>query len=251
VRARRGHTPISWLKHVGVLDRAPATALAHCIYASRSDLAELAGGRHRLVWCPYSALVFGFPARPGVWSELDIEWVVATDCASNNDTMNVQQELRLVAAQRTVGVSWSPSYEALLDEQDDVVERGRVAWRQRAELFDDHEALSAPDAMLRRVWSAPGAMHPGFRAGVLAVGALANMLVWDLDHPAVWPAIDPLHCLTMSDATAALWAMFVAGRRVGTDGDFHASLRRSPAYADARREANARLAEILRKIRPL
>ena len=41
------------------------------------------------------------------WSEVGVRWVVATDCAANNDSMNVQQELRLVAGLRSVGVPWS------------------------------------------------------------------------------------------------------------------------------------------------
>jgi 5-methylthioadenosine/S-adenosylhomocysteine deaminase len=239
--SRHGVGPLGWLDRIGVLDRAPATAMAHCIYASEAELARCVGGRHHLVWCPFSALVFGFPARVGWWSALGLSWAVATDCASNNDTMNVQQELRFVAAQRTVGASWSRAYEQLLAAGGDAT----LAWQARKALFAAHESLAAPRALLSRVWEIPGAIHPRLRAGVLAPGALANLLVIDLDHPAVWPAHDPFAALAMADATRAIWAMYVAGAPVSEPGAFHHALVASDAYRDAQREARARLVALV------
>ncbi len=248
-RARRRHdqTPVEWLSSLDVLDAAPAAVWAHAIYASRRDLSLLRGGghRHTLVWCPMSALVFGFPARVGVWEALGLSWAIATDCASNNDTNNVQAELRYAAGQRTMGATWGDGYQALLDSPGAADDAVQAAWAERQRLHAAHDDMTQPGALLSRVWALPGACHPGFHAGVLSAGALANVLVWDLDHPALWPALDPLHALAMSDATRAIHAMFVAGRRIGADGDFHGSLLRSDAYALAKREANDRLASVL------
>jgi 5-methylthioadenosine/S-adenosylhomocysteine deaminase len=243
---RHGRSPLAWLDQLGVLSEAPATALVHGIYASRDDLALLEGGPHRLVFCPYSQLVFGFPAAVGLWSELGLDWVVATDCASNNDSMNVQKELRFVAGQRTMGATWSDAFGAFLDHGGP--ERAAAAWRARRELFDAHQQLAAPEALLGRVWAGPGAMHPHFTAGVLTPGALANLIVWDLDHPAFWPAVDPLHCLAMSDPLGGIWSLYVAGRPVGQAGDFVGSILRSADYQGARQEASERVERILAKI---
>ena len=225
--------------------------LAHAIYVSREELERLAEGHHRLVWCPMSALVFGLPARIGVWSAHAVPWALATDCASNNDTNNVQAELRLIAAQRTVGASWSPAYERVLGARGGVDDEARRAWDERASLFAHGERLADPANMLSRVWSIPGRAHPGVVAGVIETGALCNLVVWDLDHPALWPALDPLHVLAMADATKAIYAMVVAGRAVGVDGDFHRSLIDTDAYRDARSEATDRVTRLLEAARGL
>lgn len=244
IRERHDTTPVGLLERTGILDAAPSTAMAHCVYVGEPDLQRLGGGKHHPIWCPYSALVFGFPARPGWWSALGLPWAVATDCASNNDTMNVQQELRMVAAQRTVGASWSGTYEQMLAGAAPVDDNATASWERRMALFDEHDALAAPAALLDRVWGTPGRLHPKLRAGVIAPGALANLLVFDLDHPSMWPAHDPLAVLAMADAARGIWAMYVAGREIGEAGNFERSILESEAYAAARREASDRLAKL-------
>jgi 5-methylthioadenosine/S-adenosylhomocysteine deaminase len=247
VKSRHALSPVAWLKRLGILDEAPATVLAHVIYASRQELEMLADPRHLLAWCPLSALVFGFPARVGVWDAVGCRWAVATDCSSNNDTANVQAELRMIAAQRTVGASWSAAYDRLLGDRGGVGEAAERVWSARAELFAAHERLALPADMLSRVWSVPGRAHPKLTVGVIAPGALANLLVWDLDHPALWPALDPLHALAMADSTKAIHAMMVAGRSVGVAGDFARSVVDTDAFRDARADASERLARVLER----
>jgi 5-methylthioadenosine/S-adenosylhomocysteine deaminase len=240
---RHGMSPVAWLDSIGVLSRAPSLALAHVIYASDADLRRLADSRHHLVYCPFSQLVFGFPAPAARWTRGGLRWVVATDCASNNDSMSVQKELRHVAGLRSSAATESPAYLRF-------VERGAPAdvdraWAARSESFASLATLGEPATLLAKVWSIPGAMHPGIAVGTIAPGALANLVVWDLDHPALWPALDPLAALTMSDPCGAMHALWVAGRRIGADGDVAGSILRSRELADARREAQERLARLL------
>ena len=164
------------------------------------------------------------------------------------DTNNVQAELRLIAAQRTMGASWSSAYERVLGARDGVGDEARRAWDERASLFAQGERLADPANMLARVWSIPGRAHPGVVAGVIETGALCNLVVWDLDHPALWPSLDPLHVLAMADATKAIFAMVVAGRAVGIDGDFQRSLVDTDAYREARAEATARVTRLLEAV---
>jgi 5-methylthioadenosine/S-adenosylhomocysteine deaminase len=244
-RAQRRHgvSPAEWMQQLGVFEAVPSALWAHVIYASESDLELLAGGNNTLVWCPFSAMVFGFPARVDRWTK--VNWAVATDCSSTNDGMNVQAELRLIAGQRTIGTSWSAAYEKILaGDPDAVVE----AWQHRSDQYDSFDALTTPASMLSRVWSIPGKAHPAFTAGVLEKGALANIVVWDLDHPSMWPALDPLHTLAMADSTKAMHAMFVSGRRMGNDGEVFQSIVRSDAYRGARHEATTRLAALLQRV---
>jgi cytosine/adenosine deaminase-related metal-dependent hydrolase len=237
---QRGAAPVHWLSSLGVLDGVPATAFAHAIYVSRPELAALDRKRDLLVYCPCSQLVFGFPADPVVWHEAGVHWAVATDCAPSNDSMNVQKELRHVCGLRTQGATWSRQYRDFLQDGR-AAGAADAAWRERTWLFERAAAITTPAALLSRVWSEPGALHPAARAGVLEQGALANLVVWDPDHPSMWP--EPgLSTLAMGDTSQAIHAMFVAGREVGEAGSFHRSLlesdglRRALALATPRRE---------------
>ena len=122
--------------------------------------------------------------------------------------------------------------------------RLEAAWRERTWHFERAAPVATPESLLSRVWSVPGAQHPALRAGVLEVGALANLVVWDPDHPSMWP--EPgLSTLAMGDTAQAIHAMFVAGREIGEAGDFHRSLIESDAYRRAVDDATRRRAAVL------
>ncbi|HEX2465745.1 MAG TPA: amidohydrolase family protein [Thermoanaerobaculia bacterium] len=237
---RRGASPARWLASSGVLEGVCGTAFAHAIYMSRPELALLDARRDLLVFCPCSQLVFGFPADPTVWEEAGLRWAVATDCSPSNDSMNVQKELRHVAGLRTMGATWSRQYRDFLGEGGE--RSGRAAggaWQERSRLFERAAQIARPDALLARVWSIPGALHPVLRAGVLEEEALASFVVWDADHPSMWPEAG-LATLAMGDTTQAIHAVFVAGREIGEPGDFQRSLVESDEYRRALGEASRR-----------
>ena len=79
----------------------------------------------------------------------------------------------------------------------------------------------------------------------IIIYALANLAVWDLEHPAFWPSDDPLRALACGDTTQALFALYVAGKAIGTPGDFVRSIVTTGAYREARREAQARLSSLM------
>ena len=240
---RQGCTPVEWLNQLGVLDVAQGAAFAHGLYLTERDLGLLNAERHTLVACPYSQLVFGFPSAVSRWEAAGMRWVVATDCAANNDSMNVQKELRFLAGQRTAGTPWSEEYARFFAGEGS----GFDVWRKRNETHAALHPTSTPDGLLYRVWSGPGTMHPKFHAGLIAVNGLANLLVWDLEHPAFWPPVNPLRNLAMADPMGAIHAMYVAGRQVGAAGNFHRSLVASDGYREARIEADERLSGVLKR----
>lgn len=240
---REGRSPLALLSREGILARAPHVVMAHALFAPEADLRTLDPHRHTLVYCPSSQLQFGFPAPVPLWSRLGCRWAVATDCASSNDSMNVQKELRHAAGAASALVTGSLGYSRFL-------ERGRVqdaeeTWQRRQEDASAFAPHVSTERLLGRVWQEPGSMHPALKVGSIEAGALANLAVWDTEHPAFWPGDDPLRALALGDTTQALFSLYVAGKAIGTPGDFVHSILTTSAYRDARREAEQRLRKLL------
>ncbi|MEO0323779.1 MAG: amidohydrolase family protein [Myxococcota bacterium] len=223
-------TPAQRVERAGWMSRAPHV-FAHALYVTRDELPALREAT--LVACPYSQLVFAFPARVDWWRAAQIRWVVATDCAASNDSMSLRKELRFLSGVGALRTSFGRDYERFF------------AGKLPAAALAPGRDVPAPGALLRRVLDAPGALHPAFRAGTLEVGALANVAVWDAGHPRLWPLLDPLRALTHGDGDDALRALFVRGQPVGETGDVAGSLRRSEAYGAHRDEAEKRLRGLL------
>lgn len=244
VESREGRSPLALLAREGVLERAPRVLMAHALFASVHDLKSLEPERHTLVYCPSSQLQFGFLAPATLWSELKLSWVVATDCASSNDSMSLQKELRFCHGASTFGLTGSLEYASFLATGD--ASHARDVWQERS----DRAAAWAKDVtserLLARVMHDAGALHPAVQTGVIAPGALANLVVWNTDHPAFWPARDVPRALAMCDTTAAIHALFIGGRPIGEVGRVTESVLQSEAYRAAHREAHERLDALMR-----
>lgn len=245
---RHGVSPVRWLESQGLLQE--STALwVHCLYTSRGDLSLFDATRHTLIFCPCSQVIFGFPANVLAWSDAGLSWTVGTDTSATNDSMNLQKELRFVAGLRTQAMPWSDAVVAF--ERNDDLESARCVWRQRQHLFAAATPLAEPQALLRRAWTVAGSLHPRFKTGTLATGAVANLIVWESSHPAFWPCDDQttlLELLVMGDTTAAIHALFANGREIGQGGDFHRSLVQSTAFRDAMTEADERLEKLRQRL---
>lgn len=238
VIAREGRPPLAWLIERGVLERAPVALLVHALFCQEDELSALRDTRHRLVLCPSSQASFAFVAPFERWLRMGLEFVVGTDAAASSEASNVQAELRAVA--RGPGPIGSAAFEKFFAHGR--LDDARAIWDARP-----RDRARAPAALLRRVWDGPGRLHPRVTSGVLEPGALASVVVWDVDHPAFWPGRDVLGTLARGCPTAAIHAMWVAGRRIGEDGDFAGSVVRSAAYRQARAEAVGRLTRVMNR----
>ena len=109
------------------------------------------------------------------------------------------------------------------------------------------EKYSEPDRLLDTVWRIPGRLHPEMVFGEIKPGALANLVVWDVEHPAFWPSTDVLRALSMNRVVLGIEQMMVAGKWIGESGHYQQSLRQSDAYEAHRREARSRLEGLLRR----
>jgi 5-methylthioadenosine/S-adenosylhomocysteine deaminase len=244
VEAREGRSPLALLAREGVLSKAPRVLLAHGLFASIQDLTSLEPDRHTLVYCPSSQMQFAFPAPVTVWSELALSWVVATDCAASNDSMNLQKELRMCAGAASFGVTGSLDYATFLTTGD--ASYARETWQDRTDRASAWAKETTSERLLSRVLGLPGKLHPSVSCGTIERGALANLIAWDTDHPAFWPGHDLLRSLAMSDTSQAMHALLVGGQWIGEPGRVGDSVVRSERYREARREASERLEALLR-----
>lgn len=243
VKEREGCSPVELLERTGLLGRAPSLVLAHGLFASRQDIARLTPGRHTLVHCPSSQLEFGFPGPVTMWSELGASWVIATDCAASNDSMNLQKELRMARGAATSAVTGSGAYDRFLETGD--IGDAEAVVRARSERRDAFLPHVSSERLYARVTSQAGRLHQGVRTGVIAEGALASFIAWNTDHPSFWPEQDLVRNLTLGDTTDAMHAMFVAGKRIGRIGDVGRNVMDSDDYREARLEATERLTHLL------
>jgi 5-methylthioadenosine/S-adenosylhomocysteine deaminase len=230
-----GLSPVGFLQKLGIWDHAPQTVCAHSIYVSQAELKLLSAGRHALVFCPSAQMVFEFPAAVLAWEKAGVSWVVATDSAAGNDSMSLQKELRFVSGVPRQALSFSSALQTFLSSptaHSPEVVRNDVA------------CFTEPSWLLHKVWGQPGALHPQFRAGAIEVGALANLIAWDLHHPAIWPG-DSLRSLAFCDGIPAISNVMTAGQWRGEWGHFSESLCGSNAYHAARLHAERRFRTLL------
>ncbi len=243
---QHGCSPIERLDRLGVLDAGRGALLVHGLFVDRPDLNRLRPGRNILGYCPFSQVQFCFPAAVEEWWSAGAPIILGTDCGACNDTMSVQQELRLMASGGAYAVTASAAGQRFLAggslENADALEQVRTGGRAT------RAAMSKTESLLATVWGTPGEMHPRLLVGKIESGYRANLAVWDLEHPACWPATDPLRSLTMSDTSGALWGVMLNGEWRGTPGRFRDSVLESDRFKAAHLEASARLKDLLSRL---
>jgi cytosine/adenosine deaminase-related metal-dependent hydrolase len=214
---RHGLTPIQWLESLGVLG--PATIIAHGIFlddhswitwGTDQDLGIMSGSGVTVAHCPTNFV------RHGILLENFARYRAAgIDIGIGTDTYphNMIEELRLTA---------------LLGR----VQPRSLVGASAAEVF---EAATLGGARLL------GRQD----IGRLAVGAKADLVLIDLEHPAMRPLRDPLRSLIFTAAERAVRDVYVDGEQVVREGrvlnlDYGSALDR---LDDIRLRAEARVPE--------
>jgi 5-methylthioadenosine/S-adenosylhomocysteine deaminase len=244
--AEHGCSPIERLGRVGVLSLRARHLMVHALYASEPDLGLLDPDRHVLGLCPYSEASYAFLPDPLAWTEAGLSWIVGTDCAPSNDSMNVQKELRLVGALPGLGALGSRELAEFLAAP--TAEKACRLADLRGRAIERARVLADSGWLLSTVFSIPGGLHPRLACGEIRPGARAHLVVYDPTHPSLWPCSDPLRALTHSDPAAAIEWMMLSGEFLGERGRFHQSVVGGEAYREARREADQRLGEHLDRL---
>jgi len=241
--AHYGCSPIAGLAEAGVLDLPAGLVLVHSLFVTQADLALLSPERHTLAYCPLSQIQFAFPAQLSAWLAAGIPVQIGTDAGACNDTMNVQQELRVMAGGGAFGVTQGEPYKRF--QKSGTLADAEAVYAQRVQIYDQTPSMAQ---MLAMVWQNPARHSPALKMGAIAVGARANLNAWDLSHPAFWPGTDPLRALVMCDATPALKNVMINGQwRAPWGQPWQVQVLQSEAFVAAHAEASARLAALLQR----
>ena len=237
-------TPIQYLEKEGILDLTSGVILVHSLYVTHEDISHLNPEQHTLAYCPLSQIQFAFPAHIEPWRQAGIPIQVGTDAGCCNDTMNVQQELRVLAGGRAFGVTQSPLYQAF--QSHGSLAHAQAVHHERVSVYEQGAGLSE---LLNMVWQTPGQQSKALNMGVIRPGARANLNVWNLKHPSLWPANDPLRSLVMCDASQALENVMVNGQWVAKLGScFQDHVLLSDHFNEAVTEASERLEKLLDRL---
>jgi cytosine/adenosine deaminase-related metal-dependent hydrolase len=187
---RHGLTPIQWLHDLGILG--PNTIIGHGIFldhhpwlhwSTRHDLPRLAASGSTVAHCP---TVF---SRRG---------------------MKLENFGTYVAAGVNLGIGTDTYPHNMLEEVRAAIIFARLA---------AGDVKGAKTAQVYRAATVGGAKALGRDdIGRLSVGAKADLVLVDLEHPMMRPARDPLRSLVYCAAERAVRDVFVDGHQVVRDG---------------------------------
>ncbi len=218
-------TPTRRMADLGCFSR--KNLWAHAIYLSAEDYRLLES--QTIAYCLLSQSQFAEPANIVAYENQGIDWTIATDCAASNDSMNLQREIS--------SVSTVAAHHLSNDPEDTSRESARK----------NNASIWSPEYLVSRASHLPGALHPQFLAGAITPGAIANLVVYDKNHPALWPGENAVRALAYSNAAPAIRRMMTMGQWLTEDFN-HSSICKSDHYAQTVHEASKRYQSLRKSI---
>ena len=179
IRERYGCTPIELADRTGLLTG--TSVLAHCVYATDSDIALIAKRGSTVVTNPVSNLKLANGVAPVLkMLKSGINVALGTDSAASNNALNMFRELSLLT----------------------ILHKG---------LSGDPQAITARDGFKIATENGAAAMGiPGL--GTIAPGMNADLAILDLDCPNMQPVNDPIAALSYSANGSEVETVIVGGR---------------------------------------
>ena len=190
-----GGSAVKYLQQTGFL-QVPGTSCAHCVWLDEEEMALMAQSGASVVHNPLSNLRLGSGVAPlSDYAAAGVNVAMGCDGACSSDGQDLLEALKLGTILQAVR---TPEYRQ---------------WPTAR-----HTAL--------RLAAANGyeALNMKGKGGVLEVGAVADVTLWDLTSLALLPKTDPLSLLILGSRSQAAGAgstlsdVWVRGRRVVSEG---------------------------------
>ena len=181
----RGATPIQYLDDLGVFS---SRSLAiHAIEADSADIATLGARGAAVAHCPKSNIKLGHGVAPvAEFVDAGIPVGLGTDSVASNNVVDMFEEMRAaIFLQRT--------------------------------RRNDPAAIGAQGAMRMATLDAARCLGLEDHLGSLEEGKLADIVVVDLNDPALRPVYDPVEAMVYSASRKNVIATFLGGERVEID----------------------------------
>lgn len=235
--------PMTRMQRLGLCEGPASRLWVHGLWVSNEELNNLTP-LDCLIHCPSAQMQFDFPAPTQPWLDRNLKVLLGTDAPSCNDAINVQSELRFFGGASSYQITTDPLHETyrksgLLEDALRVREQRQANWVQNTE-------GRTPETLLSSVWGNAKTLHPEAKVGVIEKGALANICVWDSEHPALWPNSNPLHSLCFNNTQAALNRIMICGEwKIDGAGDLNGRIMRDPRTREWLAEATAKREELM------
>lgn len=186
-KQRRGMTAARWFETLGVFEQ-PVTA-AHCVWVEPQDMQLLAQHGATAAHCPSSNLKLGSGIAPlAALQQAGVRVAIGTDGAASNNNLNMLEETTLAG----------------------LLHKGAM-----------HDAEFLPAPALMEAACKAGALAQGRTdCGAIAPGNRADIVVYNLDSPAMLPLINPLANLLYAGQSADVVLNMVDGRVLYRNGEF-------------------------------
>ncbi len=206
---RYGKTPLQRMQDLGICDLSSPRLWVHGLYLTETELDALNPELDYLGHCPSAQMQFAFPAHIHSWRKRGLKVVVGTDAASCNDSINLQGELRFMAAADSYAITMGDALKQF--RASGLLSDAQKVKQARQQCFTERAAYIAPKNLLYTLWGATHNLHPKAPVGAIAVGSWANLCCWDTNHPALWPATEIWQALAYNNAPQALQRIMILG----------------------------------------
>jgi cytosine/adenosine deaminase-related metal-dependent hydrolase len=209
-RERFGRDPVLRLAELGVLG--PNLTLGHANYLTDAEADAIVAAGTSVVWSPAASMIWGYGSA-----------LVARHPELHRRGANV--------ALGSDSGNWSNDFD--LFRQADLA---LLVARERAH---DRRALNAEEVLSMATRGGARAAGKAGRLGVLAPGALADVVIHSIDRPELNPPVDPVRTLIHGGRSKSVDTVIVNGRVVLDHGRFTSV--DEPALLAEARDASARL----------
>ncbi|NEQ31746.1 MAG: amidohydrolase [Leptolyngbya sp. SIO4C5] len=182
-----GCSAVEHLSQLGFLG--PRTSLAHCIWLEAADIPILAATGASVVHNPLSNLRLGSGIAPILqYLQAGINVTFGCDGTASNDSQDILEAIK-------VGTLLHNTTEP-----------------------DYHRWISPTQAIAMATQGGARAVNQADQLGKLAVGQLADLVLYDLTSLALLPPTDPIGLLVMGRPVNAVDSAWVGGRRLVAAG---------------------------------